>query len=1415
MERPDLRSLRPRETDTLAATSRWHVVHESPHAHEREALDLLRAHLPDAPPFRAWSNFEFIAEDGSINEIDALVVSSDRIYLVEIKHWAGRISGNQNTWLIRSPSGRERYEENPLLLANRKARKLKSLLARQQAFQRGQVPYIQAVVFLSEPQCQLDLDELAAQHVYLRPDARHRGQHSIIDVITGRSTQGEGRPGIARDTERALSRAMEQLGLRKRTGASTVGDYLLTGLINENDRYQDWQAAHQRVASDHKRIRIFPHTQRAAEAEKRERKDIAKREYELLRDIRHDAILAPRQLTESDIGPALVYDLHPEAQRLDHLLDAAEATPGIDERLDLIRAIAEGLAYAHSRNLHHRALSPWTIELHPDAQGKRHPVLRDWQSGIAGHDSTADTRMTMHVGQQAGVIDNPRAAIYAAPEVVAGHGYDAVAIDMFSLGALTYALFSGQHPAASVEEMLAKCRSGPGLMLSEVLDGMPDSLQLLVQASTDPNPADRPSGVREFLRMLDDVEEELTTPEPERGASPADARQGDVLTGGFKVLRRLGAGSTCHALAVEDAEGQHGVLKVAKDPSFNDRLRQEYDTLLEVRHPNIVKAFGVHEVDGLAAIFIEQAGHRTMGQRLREQGPLSLDMLERFGDELLALLVHLEREGINHRDIKPENIGLGETRKRALTLKLFDFSLARAPADNIRAGTVPYLDPFLSLRQPARWDLHAERFAAAMTLHEMATGTLPTWGTAGQDPASCEDEVSLDVEKFDASIREGLAEFFRRALHRDSQDRFDNADVMYLAWKNLFHHIDQTTHDDAEGSTTLDFSRVEHLTPDTALSELGLSARELNAADRIGATTVGQLLALPGIRFYRNRGIGQQITRRLRQLREALATQLGQASAPDLPDESLGTPSIDRLVKGLEGTKLEASEADIISHWLGLADASGTGPLDLLSQREVAEATGSSREQVQAAIDRAAVKWAKNGWMTALRDEVVAFLQRRERVATVAEVAAGLLVSHGSTAGDAERQKLAAAVLQATLEVEATREGARFVLYRGHAVPLVVSTEGQGDTRASTAERAGLAEALAAEAASLAAEDPLPSPRRVEQALMAIATPPGDAPMSVERRLRLAQAAAPRVALSSRQELYPVGLPAERALRLGANTLLGARRLSVEQLHARIHSRFPMAQRLPGRPALDALLQQIEFPLQWHSAGDGLPAGYAMPQQSTGATRCTSTLRRMTTAMHADADGEAARHARQFDDTVRRALQTGRVLLVTADMRRVEEAADELCKHYELAAVSLDQLLIDALKAQAGQIGADWRVVRQADAAEPGSADWRRLKVLVERALPPVLAQLRDDARPLLVQHLGLLVRYGQLGLVQHLRDAAQPGQRPARLLLLPGDSHQPPVLDGVALPVITPADWAHLPKPWLENRHRAAPPTAASGNAA
>lgn len=47
----------------------------------------------------------------------------------------------------------------------------------------------------------------------------------------------------------------------------------------------------------------------------------------------------------------------------DRLLDSNVPPPSLAEQLDMVRSIAEALAPANSRNVYHRALSPWTIEL--------------------------------------------------------------------------------------------------------------------------------------------------------------------------------------------------------------------------------------------------------------------------------------------------------------------------------------------------------------------------------------------------------------------------------------------------------------------------------------------------------------------------------------------------------------------------------------------------------------------------------------------------------------------------------------------------------------------------------------------------------------------------------------------------------------------------------------------------------------------------------------------------------------------------------------------------------------------------------------------------------------------------------------------------------------------------------------------
>ncbi|CAM2737936.1 NERD domain-containing protein [Mycobacterium intermedium] len=75
------------------------TIADSQFAHEQQGLDIIKQLLPDAPPFRAWSNFEFRDNRGRWHEVDLLVLARDTLYLIELKHYRGILRGNDHVWM--------------------------------------------------------------------------------------------------------------------------------------------------------------------------------------------------------------------------------------------------------------------------------------------------------------------------------------------------------------------------------------------------------------------------------------------------------------------------------------------------------------------------------------------------------------------------------------------------------------------------------------------------------------------------------------------------------------------------------------------------------------------------------------------------------------------------------------------------------------------------------------------------------------------------------------------------------------------------------------------------------------------------------------------------------------------------------------------------------------------------------------------------------------------------------------------------------------------------------------------------------------------------------------------------------------------------------------------------------------------
>jgi hypothetical protein len=61
-------------------SDRWVEVTPSPHPHERAGLEHIRSLLPDADPYRAWSNLEIVTDRGETVEVDLLVLGPAGFY---------------------------------------------------------------------------------------------------------------------------------------------------------------------------------------------------------------------------------------------------------------------------------------------------------------------------------------------------------------------------------------------------------------------------------------------------------------------------------------------------------------------------------------------------------------------------------------------------------------------------------------------------------------------------------------------------------------------------------------------------------------------------------------------------------------------------------------------------------------------------------------------------------------------------------------------------------------------------------------------------------------------------------------------------------------------------------------------------------------------------------------------------------------------------------------------------------------------------------------------------------------------------------------------------------------------------------------------------------------------------------------
>ncbi|MFF6847955.1 BREX system serine/threonine kinase PglW [Streptomyces antimycoticus] len=1439
-----------------ARREHWFQPRRSGFRWEQEGLEHVRQLMPNAEPYRAWATFRFTGVTGRVNECDLLIAVPGGVYLLELKGHPGRVVNHGDTWQFHGD--RVRTLRNPLHLTDLKAKELKAQLERAAhaaGVPEAKIPYIKPAVFLHDTDLVSELDEFQRASVYGR-DGGTSGLPGIWDGLLGLPPERESWRVTPQDSQR-LEMLMKRIGISHSTSHLRFGDdwRLAPRALDAGPGWEDRLAVRDDgLVKESGRVRIYLSGQ-AASAEQRGRVDrAARREYQVLQGINHRGIVQAVQIREHQGGPAILFRHRKSDLRLDAYLDAYgdRLTPAM--RLDLVRQLAEAVRYAHNRSLYHRALSARSVYVSA-REDDTEPVLRiaDWQTAARDFGTTSH----LSLGQtplDSGLVADI-AQVYLAPEA-AREFADPVDLDVFGMGSVSYLLLTGKPPADARGVLVDRLAAEGGLHPSAASDSVSAALDDLVFRATASDVQNRLSSAEEFLRLLDAAEADDAA--ARRGAvkvvDPLTAKAGCRVDAEWEVVRVLGTGATARALLVRRVEdgvpdpSSLRVFKVGLDREKDGRLHAEAKALREVGGNRVVKLFAPpRELAGHTLLEIEYAGGFrpaddrepvSLGSRLRGEGRLGYAQLERFGNDLFEALDSLAARGVRHRDIKPDNLGLFKRSDGSWQLMLFDFSLAEVSDQDLHAGTRGYLDPFLGGSRRARYDDHAEWYATAVTLHEMASGERPVWGDGQCDPLTVpQAELYVPRELFEPALADGLTEFFAKALHRDVEQRFDSLRQMQEAWRQVFRRADSAPPPTTPATVDTQAADIEDAREQAAaaadlttpLHAAGLSPRAVSVAASLHAETVGQLLDVPPHTISRARGAGNVIRKELnrrhrqwtRQLRGRATAQQPVRVAADTPvetTESIGTLA-SQLVPAEAGPGAHR-RCDIVLATLGLSDVEQSGELPPWpDQSVIVRALAVSQSEVSDSLSAAIERWAALPWLEKVRDELVTILSEQGRVMTAQELATELRVRHrpldeGGAEGRSGLQTQALAVLRAATEVEARRDDAaagngdedgasRFTLLRRASTVLLALVDLPGSDDPTPVELAEYATLLGRAAEEVTARDPLPGGGTVLRELRAVPAPEGTAPLADTRLLTLAAAMADGVGVTPRFELFPLNLGLDRALRI-SQAAAGVRPgigIGAEELLSRVRSRFPGLATLAGVTYVEweEALTAAHFPLEYDRDSRRFYPPARDAEQSRPAH--TGSVLTSTGALYDAAQGQLAEGRdprRVMEVRLQEAARRGGFLALTVRAAQLPGTAERLAARFDVLPVDVDELFLAALRALAEEQQVRWGALLKADAKftttgriGPALASYTRLAAEHVTARCTTLAEQTGPRRVLLAHRASLVARYWEAGgreLLVSLQEAARrTAAAPHGLwLLVPMDDPQAtPALDGRTVDVV------------------------------
>jgi serine/threonine-protein kinase len=264
--------------------------------------------------------------------------------------------------------------------------------------------------------------------------------------------------------------------------------------------------------------------------------------------------------------------------------------------------------------------------------------------------------------------------------------------------------------------------------------------------------------------------------------------------GKYEIIKEIGRGGFSVVYQVRDPTLDRVVaLKVLAphltwEPGFAARFQREARTAARLQHPHIVTVYETDEEDGQLYIAMEYLAGRTLGQVIREEGPLPVERTADLLAQVADALDYAHGQGVLHRDVKPANVMVAERQGR-LHVTLMDFGLVKAMSESstltstgTTLGSPEYMAP--EQADPNRRDEvgpATDLYALGIVAYQMLTGRVPF---PGNTPATLNAHLHLsppDPRQVRPDLPERVAAVLRQALSKAPDERYSTGAALVAA----------------------------------------------------------------------------------------------------------------------------------------------------------------------------------------------------------------------------------------------------------------------------------------------------------------------------------------------------------------------------------------------------------------------------------------------------------------------------------------------------------------------------------------------------------------------------------------------------------------------------------------------------------